>query len=198
MYILRFIKTRFNASPVFKPPFMQTIPLTMHRLWYILSLIYFTLEILYIMVFIICLHCQGPPVIEIRLGCWFYSKFFVYVFLNHNVLCQIYISVWYILKQLLPVNFHLLKNTFTEQLSAEGTVQGPESTPARKNGEQKPRNYSSWMWSHLNKRNLFLIASIYAEQVNKNCPIDRNWFAVSHPHWLNRLWHTRFELGRSL
>lgn len=32
----------------------------------------------------------------------------------------------------LPVNFHLLKNTFTEQLSAEGTVQGPESTPARK------------------------------------------------------------------
>lgn len=98
----------------------------------------------------------------------------------------------------LPVNFHLLKNTFTEQLSAEGTVQGPESTPARKNGEQKPRNYSSWMWSHLNKRNLFLIASIYAEQVNKNCPIDRNWFAVSHPHWLNRLWHTRFELGRSL
>lgn len=109
MYILRFIKTRFNASPVFKPPFMQTIPLTMHRLWYILSLIYFTLEILYILVFIICLHCQGPPVIEIRLGCWFYSKFFVYVFLNHNVLCQIYISVWYILKQLLPVNFHLLK-----------------------------------------------------------------------------------------
>lgn len=139
-----------------------------------------------------------PPVIEIRLGCWFYSKFFVYVFLNHIVLCQIYISVWYILIQLLPVNFHLLKNTFTEQLSAEGTVQGPESTPARKNGEQKPRNYSSWMWSHLNKRNLFLIASIYAEQVNKNCPIDRNWFAVSHPHWLNRLWHTRFELGRSL
>lgn len=45
----------------------------------------------------------------------------------------------------LPVNFHLLKNTFTEQLSAEGTVQSPESTPARKNGEQKPRNYSSWM-----------------------------------------------------
>lgn len=197
MYILRFIKTRFNASPVFKPPFMQTIPLTMHRLWYILSLIYFTLEILYIMVFIICLHCQGPPVIEIRLGCWFYSKFFVYVFLNHNVLCQIYISVWYILIQL-----YLWIFTFYKTHSPSNFQQ---KVPCRAQNrhlhgkmEQKPRNYSSWMWSHLNKRNLFLIASIYAEQVNKNCPIDRNWFAVSHPHWLNRLWHTRFELGRSL
>lgn len=116
---------------------------------------------------------------------------------SYRPMSNLYFRMIY-LNTTLPVNFHLLKNTFTEQLSAEGTVQGPESTPARKNGEQKPRNYSSWMWSHLNKRNLFLIASIYAEQVNKNCPIDRNWFAVSHPHWLNRLWHTRFELGRSL